>query len=349
MIVLGLMSGTSLDGLDLVMAEFKGFPSRDKQIEWEILACETIEYSADWKEKLNNAVRLNGFELMQLHADYGKYLGESCLKFIEETAIKPEIISSHGHTVFHEPTKSFTTQIGDGNLIAAITGKNTVYDYRTMDVALGGQGAPLVPIGDEYLFSQYDACLNLGGIANISFKEGSKRRAFDICPFNLLLNEQANILGFGYDDGGNLAADGAVSEGLLAQLSELPFYQITNAKSLDKEKLRADYLALIDVFDLNEKDILATLVEHFATEIAKHIKGENCLITGGGAFNKHFVERLTSKTVSKIVIPNTDLINFKEALIFALMGYLRLYELDNILASATGSNKNSCAGSLIMA
>ncbi|MBI1185238.1 anhydro-N-acetylmuramic acid kinase [bacterium] len=347
--VLGLMSGTSLDGLDLALVDFKGFPAHNQTISWRLLAGKTVAYTSEWKQKLEQAVNISAKELMQLHRDYGLFLAEACNVFIAETGQKPELIASHGHTVFHEPESEFTTQIGDGNVVAAQTGINTVYDFRTLDVALGGQGAPLVPIGDEYLFGNYQSCLNLGGIANVSFKQGSKRRAYDVCPFNLLLNLYARKLGFEYDNGGRLAAQGNLHIELLEQLNQLSYYQKEGPKSLDKEALIKEYTSLIDGFSLEAVDVLRSLTEHFAHEISRHLKGEKILVTGGGAFNSYFIERLSAKTTGEVVLPQDDIINYKEAAIFALMGYLRLYEMDNILKTATGSKQNSCSGSLIIA
>jgi anhydro-N-acetylmuramic acid kinase len=347
--VLGLMSGTSLDGLDLAFAEFEDLPNENSPIKWQILAAKTVKYSSEWANRLAKSINLSGFDLMQLHSNYGGLLGETCLEFIKETSITPDLISSHGHTVFHEPKKGFTTQIGDGNQIAAITGIKTVFDFRSLDVALGGQGAPLVPIGDEFLFSAYDSCLNLGGIANISLNENDKRIGFDICPFNLLLNHFAKQLGFEYDESGNMARQGNVNKNLLIELDSIVYYNLNYPKSLDKESLLSEYIALIEKFKLNPADVLATLVEHYAIEIAKYLNGKNCLITGGGAYNSFFIESLKSKSEVNIDVPSRELIEFKEALIFAFMGYLRVNGVTNILSTATGAKNDSCSGLIIEA
>ncbi|MFY0671796.1 MAG: anhydro-N-acetylmuramic acid kinase [Bacteroidia bacterium] len=345
--VLGLMSGTSLDGLDLAIAEFKGLPMEDSPIKWQIHAVKTIRYSDEWISRLAKSINLSGLDLMLLHTDYGSLLGETCLEFINEIGITPDLISSHGHTIFHEPKKGFTTQIGDGNQIASITGISTAYNFRSLDVALGGQGAPLVPIGDQYLFDEYDACLNLGGIANISYNENGKRIGFDICPFNLLLNYFANKLGVAFDKGGNLARQGFVDLELLAQLNSIEYYQKAYPKSLDKETLLKQYLVLIGSLNSEPKNVLATLVEHYTNEIAKHLSGKNCLITGGGAYNSFFIESLKSKSEVNIHVPGKELIEFKEALIFAFIGYLRVNRVNNILSSATGAKSDSCSGLFI--
>ncbi|MGB0432008.1 MAG: anhydro-N-acetylmuramic acid kinase, partial [Bacteroidia bacterium] len=259
MIVLGIMSGTSLDGLDLVFAQFDLTPETKQQYQWKIIKGKTIDYNLAFKDKLSKAVNLSGFELMQLHADFGVYLGKCCKDFIDESKVIPDLIASHGHTVFHEVKKGFTTQIGDGHKIAAITGVNTIFDFRSLNVAYGGQGAPLVPIGDEFLFSEYDSCLNLGGIANISYKLKNKRLAFDICPFNLLLNKFALQNGYAYDAGGKMAKSGKVCSSLLLKLREIPYYKQTGAKSLDKEQLLHYYNQLFNGFNLSVVDFLSTL------------------------------------------------------------------------------------------
>lgn len=347
--VLGLMSGTSLDGLDLAIAEFEGLPNEGSPIKWQILAAKTVKYSNEWTKRLAKSISLSGFDLMQLDSDYGRLLNETCLEFIKETGITPDLISSHGHTVFHEPQKGFSIQIGNGNQIAAITGIKTVFDFRSFDVALGGQGAPLVPIGDQYLFSGYNSCLNLGGIANISFNKNGNRIGFDICPFNLLLNHFAKHLGFEYDESGKLAKQGYVNNNLLIQLDSIEYYNLSYPKSLDKESLLSEYIVLIEKFKVDPKDVLATLVEHYAIEIAKHLNGKNCLITGGGAYNSFFIEALKAKSEIKIHVPSKELIEFKEALIFAFMGYLRVNGVNNVLSSATGAKRDSCSGLIIEA
>jgi anhydro-N-acetylmuramic acid kinase len=308
-----------------------------------------MDYPDVWLQRLSTAHKLSAPDLLLLHADYGRFLGSCCKEFLATAGLRAELISSHGHTVFHEPAMGFTCQVGDGNVLAAEVGINTVYDYRTMDVAFGGQGAPLVPIGDEYLFGEYGTCLNLGGIANVSFATGGKRLAHDVCPFNLLLNYYAQREGYTYDPEGGLATSGQTDTGLLHVLTQLPYYQIKGPKSLDKEKLMTHYTSIIDPRGLSNRDVLNTLSIHFAQEIANNLHGDKVLVTGGGAFNQFAIKKLRELCAQGLHIPSPDIVQFKEAIVFALMGYLRVFELENTLASATGASTNCCAGSLVMA
>ncbi len=350
-LVIGLMSGTSLDGLDLCACEFKNIGT---SIEFNIIITETIPYSEEWRKTLNNAVHLSGEKLTKLHHDLGEYFGKATLDFIRRNQLAPALISSHGHTVFHQPHKGFTLQIGAGANIAAITGIDTVCDFRTKDIALGGQGAPLVPIGDQYLFSNYEACLNLGGIANISYSQNQKRIAFDICPVNMALNYYAEKLNLSYDNKGQIAASGKVKEDLLNQLNHLNFYLETGPKSLGKEWFEKYFLPIVTDYE-NENnaeiaDILCTLVEHIAIQhslifSSSKIKGP-VLVTGGGALNDFLISRIISNSETKIYIPDVDVINYKEALIFAFLGWLYCENKTNTLSSATGAQKDSIGGAL---
>src|SRR5690606_708217 len=246
-----------------------------------------------------------------------------------------DLIASHGHTVFHNPTENYTLQIGNGNAIRLETGVKTVYDFRTQDVLLGGQGAPLVPIGDELLFGNYDACLNLGGISNISFRKNDKRIAFDVSPFNLVLNHLAEKSGKPFDENGNLAKSGKVNFDLLNQLNSLKYYQTQPPKSLGIEFCYENIFPLIEQSKLETKDLLATFVEHFAFQIALVLNQnfvQNVLVTGGGAYNEFFIKTLNAKTSTEIILPENQIIDYKEALVFALMGLLKIENQINVLA-----------------
>ncbi|MFW5773358.1 MAG: anhydro-N-acetylmuramic acid kinase, partial [Tangfeifania sp.] len=205
--IIGIMSGTSLDGLDIAAVEFS---YNNGNCDFQIIAAETGTYSHDWENRLRKSTELSGEKLIQLHTDYGRFLGKEIKRFIKRTGFVPELLASHGHTVFHQPEKGFTFQVGSGAHIAAETGITTIADFRTGDVALGGQGAPLVPVGDRLLFSQYESCLNLGGFANISFEKERKRMAFDICPANFILNNLARKLGKSFDESGELGRQGTI-------------------------------------------------------------------------------------------------------------------------------------------
>lgn len=350
-LVIGLMSGTSLDGLDICACEFE---NNGLSVNYRIYHAETISYSEEWKQKLDLANQLPGVELIKLNHQLGDFFGTIVLDFLQRNQLKPTLISSHGHTVFHQPQNGFTLQIGSGANIAAITGIDTVCDFRTKDIALGGQGAPLVPIGDQYLFSNYEACLNLGGIANISFIKEEKRVAFDICPVNMALNFYAEKLNLSYDNKGQIAATGKVIEDLLRQLNHLSFYIETGPKSLGKEWFEKFFMPVLSGYDIENNseiaDILCTLVEHISIQLSRVFKAGNIkgpvLVTGGGALNDFLVSRIIANTNTEIFIPEADVINYKEAIIFALLGWLYSENKTNILSSATGASKDSIGGAL---
>ena len=344
--VLGLMSGTSLDGLDLALVEFS---QRGLTVDWKFIKTDTIEYSSEMIQRLENAPSLSGLELTRLDVDYGRFLGEASKLFIDSSSVKPQIIASHGHTIFHEPKDGFTRQIGDGNYVAAVAGVDTIVDFRSLDMAVGGQGAPLVPIGDELLFSNYTSCLNLGGIANISSVQSIEKKAFDICPFNLLLNNFSQAEGKPYDENGELAKQGQIHDALLNSLNSHSYYSQYAPKSLDKEWLMKEFIPLIDQYGLSNVDILRTLVEHFAQQIVKNVPMGPMLVTGGGTHNSFFIEQLGSELSGPLEIPEKELIDFKEALIFALLGYLRLTNQNNTIPTATGAAFPVCSGTLIKA
>ncbi|AZI40715.1 anhydro-N-acetylmuramic acid kinase [Epilithonimonas vandammei] len=340
---IGLMSGTSLDGLDICYSKFI---KTKNNWDFQILTSETIPYSSEWEHALKNAIQLTSEELLKLDVDYGFYLGEKTSEFISKhKIINLDLIASHGHTVFHQPKNKFTLQIGDGRAIKSKTNKTVIYDFRSQDVILGGNGAPLVPIGDELLFSNFDACLNLGGFSNISLKRNGKRIAFDICPVNIILNDLALKLGKKFDDNGDLARTGLIDYELLDQLNQLKFYQEKAPKSLGIEWINEQVLPLIKT--QKTEDLLATFTEHAATQIANifdFYNIQNVLITGGGAYNSYLIEKIKSRTETEIQIPKKEIIEYKEALIFAFMGVLRSLNLDNVLSSATGSQNDHCSG-----
>jgi len=306
-----------------------------------------LGYSKDWQAKLKEAFKYSADDLMHLDADYGYFLGEQVLAFIKKYQIdKVDLIASHGQTVFHRPELGYTTQIGSGAHIKAITGIKTICDFRTQDVALGGQGAPLVPIGDRLLFGQYKYCLNIGGFANISYEENSKRIAYDICPTNIVLNHYINKMGLAYDDEGKLARTGKINPQLLEKLNNLTFYTDQKPKSLGWEFVTETIIPIIDDFSLTIPDILATYVEHIAIQIASKVDGGQMIITGGGAFNKFMLERIAKHSNVEVIIPDTTTIDFKEALIFALLGFLRDQNKVNILSSVTGSKHDHSSGTI---
>ncbi|MGE8552325.1 MAG: anhydro-N-acetylmuramic acid kinase [Chryseobacterium jejuense] len=341
-LAIGLMSGTSLDGLDICLAEF------EKKDKWhfQILKAETLPYSTDWENKLRNSIHLSATDLLELHSDYGFYLGQKVKEFIEKHQLENiDLIASHGHTVFHQPQRKFTLQIGDGRAIKMETKIPVLYDFRSQDVLMKGNGAPLVPIGDELLFSQYDACLNLGGFSNISLTSEGKRIAFDIAPVNIVLNDLAQQLNESFDENGNLARKGKINEALLDELNSLGFYQQLHPKSLGVEWCNRHVFPKLE--GIAPLEALATFSEHIAQQISKVINEKNIkniLITGGGVYNSFIIEKIKAKTDSEVIIPEKKIIEYKEALIFAFMGVLKMNNEINVLSSATGSTADHCSG-----
>jgi anhydro-N-acetylmuramic acid kinase len=346
--VLGLMSGTSLDGLDLVHCLFEW----TDRWSFEILAAETFSYDEVWRNRLADAHTLSGIELSVLHAELGKLHGDLVNRFIKAHAIKPDFISSHGHTVFHQPGLGVTVQIGSGPHIAAATGLDVVCDFRTMDVALGGQGAPLVPIGDLFLFGEYPLCLNLGGIANVSVKTSLQVEAFDICLCNMALNYYAEKVGMPYDAEGKMARAGAVCEPLLSQLNALEFFSQPAPKSLGKEFWLQEFLPALQASEISDRDAMCTITEHIAIQISiatRNMSAGKMLVTGGGAHNSFLVERIKAHTIHEVVVPEKKIVDFKEALIFAFLGVLRMQRQTNALASVTGAGRDNIGGAVYCA
>lgn len=346
--VIGLMSGSSLDGVDIAYVNF----SHDNR-KWffQILETGNIPYTSSWKEKLSSAFDKDAAQLKELDIEYGKYLGNITKKFIEKYELAPKLIASHGHTIFHRPEESYTLQIGNGNEIAKITGITTINDFRSEDVSKGGQGAPLVPIGDKYLFADFPICLNIGGIANVSYDIEKHRIAYDICMANQLLNYLANKLGYEYDNNGNFARQGHVDEILLSQLNENSYYTQEAPKSLGREFFEKNQRDIIDNSGLDIKDVMATATEHIAYQIASatsHLEKSKILITGGGAKNNYLIERIRTLSKHEIVIPDTMTIDYKEALIFAFLGVLKMEGKVNVLSSVTGASSDSSSGNICL-
>ncbi len=342
-LVIGIMSGTSLDGIDIALCRFH---QSNEQWSYQIIDARTIEYSTVWTEKLTQAPTLGAAEFLKLHNEYGSYIGKQINEFIYNKE-KPVIIASHGHTIFHQPEKKFTFQLGNGASIAAETGITTICDFRSLDIALGGQGAPLVPVGDKLLFGEYNYCLNIGGFANISFEQHDSRIAFDICPANIVLNGLAMQLGEPFDLDGHLGASGKISRTLLNQLNSVQYYQQKYPKSLGREWVDKEILPLLKASKLSVEDQAATFYEHISQQIGTAIGDSGkLLITGGGANNLFLINQLKEKTLCDIVLPQKNVIDFKEALIFAFLGLLTFTAKNNVFASATGSVRDHCGGAI---
>ena len=357
--VIGLMSGSSLDGLDIAYCQFQ---LNAGKWSFEILKTDVVEFSVEWIEELKRLPVASAKTLWQAHANLGNYFGECVSEFIEKHSLqnKVDFVASHGHTIFHFPDKKFTTQIGDCAAIAAQAKLPVVCDFRSADIANGGQGTPIVPIGDKFLFADYRFCLNIGGIANISSKTENQIVAFDVCGANQVLNSLADSLGKEYDDDGRIAAKGNVNEELLLQLNVLEYSSLPYPKSLDNSFSREAVLPLIEEFQISTEDKMRTIVEHIAVQISKHIQligekeklnftaNEKMLVTGGGAFNKFLIERIKAQTNIFIEVPNDEVVKFKEAVVIAFMGVLRMRNEINVLRTVTGASKDTIGGAVYL-
>jgi anhydro-N-acetylmuramic acid kinase len=338
------MSGTSLDGLDIVYVKF----NKNDYGKFEIICSDTIQYTELWEDRLRNSIHSDANLLSTLNNDYGLFLGNATQEFISKHKITVlDFIASHGHTVFHQPDQGITLQVGDGQQIYNATNCITVSDFRTQDVRLGGQGAPLVPIGDRILFSEYEACVNLGGFANISYEHRDQRIAFDICPVNIVLNYYCKKIGLDYDDKGVIASKGTVHIGLLEDLNALDFYSNTPPKSLGLEWVCKYIYPLLDDYKLGVEDVLRTFTEHISQQISVIIRDfDTALFTGGGVYNDFLIERIQFHSNTQIIIPSDEIINYKEALIFSLLGLLKINDKINCLSSVTGAKINHSSGKI---
>ena len=349
--VIGLMSGSSLDGIDMVDVDFWN----DGGWRFEIVAKDSFEYGETWRKRLSDAFYMSHDELRDLDIQYGKMLGEMTKEFIAKHRLRPEIVASHGHTIFHRPQERYTLQIGDGQALADGCGVKVINDFRTEDVLKGGQGAPLVPIGDKLLFSEYPYCLNIGGIANISYDIDGQRIAYDICIANQALNHLAGLFdkNMCYDKDGLIARGGVIDNQLLEKLNASHYFSQKPPKSLGREFFEENIKPLFikACRRITTPDMLATFVEHIATQIGRSIENQpvgKILITGGGAKNKFLVERIRTNTKHEVVIPGNDIIDYKEAIVFAFLGLLRNDNKVNILKSVTGAESDSCSGKIFL-
>jgi len=347
--IIGLMSGTSLDGLDIAHVLFD-FTNSTTQ--FTLVNCETIPYTLDILDKLNNYDTLSVPEMLVLDKNIGRFYGDNVNEFIAKNKLdKTQIdaIACHGQTIFHQPQKGFTYQIGCGSTLAYHTGIKVINDFRTRDVIAGGQGAPLVPIGDFNLFGgQAESFLNIGGFSNISFKKENEIIAFDICPGNLPLNLLANRLGFEYDKNGELAKSGKIIHELLEKLNSLEYYQIPSPKTLGTEWLNETFNQFLKS-NFDSIDLMRTIVEHIAVQISSILVKEeisSVFTTGGGAKNLFLIDQIKNHFGGEVIVPETKLIDFKEALVFAYLGALYLRNESNTITSVTGAEGSVCSGVL---
>jgi anhydro-N-acetylmuramic acid kinase len=356
---IGLMSGSSLDGLDIAYCRFTVDGAK---IDWEILEAECVDYDEKWSTRLKKLYSQDGLTFAKTNTYYGHYMAQQVMRFIQKHEIEPDFIAAHGHTVFHEPEVRFTAQIGDGGAMAALTGYPVITGFRLHDVAIDGEGAPLAPIADKYLFNAYDFCLNLGGIANISSLSTDKLIAFDICATNLMLNFVARQLGFDYDQDGMGARVGTLNHYLLDELNNQDFFTHPYPKSMSNKWVQSRMIPILIRNRMAPEDKLATVTEHIATQITNSIKlivqreglskpSYQMMVSGGGAFNKFLIERITARCAQEglqveIVVPEARVVEFKESLLMALMGVLRVENRPNVLASATGAKHDSISGAI---
>lgn len=348
--VLGLMSGTSVDGLDIAYVEF----AHARKWNFQLLASETVPYSNKWENRLSSAHHLSSDHLAELHSLYGRYLGEKCREFMDRHSIRRvDLVASHGHTIFHQPSRGFTFQLGDGAALHATTGIPVVFDFRSLDVQLGGEGAPLVPVGDRLLFASADVCLNLGGIANLSMEISGERRAFDLCFCNMALNFLAKEAGKSYDRHGKKASKGSVDGDLLEALEGVYASIRKKRKSIGRELFEKAVRPLLANRKVKLADRLRTVCESVAQEVEEALppasRNLQILTTGGGALNRFLVEVIRSRLLGKgvVALPAREIVDFKEAIVFALLGVLRVRNEINVLRSVTRARRDSCSGIVI--
>lgn len=343
--VIGTMSGTSCDGLDIAYCSFW---RENKVWKYSLNKSEFEPYTSTLNKKLLGCSHLNSYDLKKLDIELGEFAADKLLNFIKKNAIKPTLISTHGHTVLHNPSEKITLQIGNPLVINYKTKIDVISNFRELDVLMGGQGAPLVPYGDKELFGEYDYCINIGGIANVSKLYSNELTAYDICPANIVLNKYAKKKGLPFDKNGELASNGNKINSLLEKLNQLNYYQLKGPKSLDINYIEKKFFPLLTGY--SSEDVLNTFTNHIAYQINKSINKEKSkvLLTGGGTYNNYLIKKINSinKLNNDFVVPNNDIISFKEAIIFGYLGLLRYLELKNINKSVTGSSSSSSSGSI---
>jgi anhydro-N-acetylmuramic acid kinase len=346
--ILGLMSGSSLDGLDLAWCRFeRSHPAVAFQYELQETSCRP--FPEKLLEKLRRCRDMSALELAEAERDFLVFSAGCISDICQKTKKKPLAVASHGHTVFHNPGVGYSWQMGNGGVLAGLCGFPVISDFRTLDIGLGGQGAPLVPGAEAGLFPDYNAFLNLGGICNISFC-GEITAGFDVAPCNQLLNFASQFAGKDYDDNGEMAASGMLLPELMEQLISQPYYKKDAPKSLSNEEVVRAWIPLLESFSENPPSILHTLCLHIAGCIASALPphGGKMLITGGGAFNRFLTDSIRKSCGEKwqITIGDEKLVNSKEALCFAWLGLKRLLNETNVLSSVTGAPADSVSGAL---
>lgn len=355
--VIGVMTGSSLDGIDMAYTKIT---VENGKYSYEVLIAECVPMPQKWKLRIEQLVLQNAVTYLKTSAYFGHFLGERIAEFIEKHNLKEQLdfIASHGQTVFHQPENLFSSQIGDGAAIARKTGFPVVCDFRSIDVALGGQGAPVAPIADKLFFPKHKLFLNLGGIVNIAVKHNDRFIAFDITAANLALNKVAKLKGADYDHDGNIAANGEVDGRLLEELNGSWYYEKDYPKSLSGGWVSKVMLPTLSRHNISVENKMRTIVEHIGLQInlsmkkieqkenIQFSKDDKMLVTGGGAFNKFLVHRINEMIPVSVVVPDEQTIKFKESILMALMAVLRVRGEVNCLASVTGAERNAIGGAI---
>ena len=345
--VIGVMSGTSLDGVDIIYVKF----IQNESWSFKIINSKTYKYEDSIADILNDISKKSLEEIKEIDVVYTKKLAKIINGFIDEFSInKIDFVSSHGHTAIHDPSNLITYQMGNLSTLSTEINQKVICDFRVQDVKLGGEGAPLVPVGEKYLFHEYDSFINLGGFANISNHKGESLIAYDICPVNIVLNNLSKKIGKDFDDKGSIASSGKLIINLYEELEKLEYYQSSPPKSLGIEWIDEYIFPLINkYFDYPIEDLLNTLSNHIANQISNNLKNlDKVLVSGGGAYNDYLIHLIRSKTDSEIIIPSKNIIEFKEALIFAFLGVLRFLNINNCYSSVTGASKDHCSGKIFL-
>ena len=345
--VVGIMSGTSLDGLDFVLVEFF------KETKWcfKLISSSTYPYPQKIYEKLKDSSSLHLKEIISLDQFYTIYLSKQINRFLKKNnQHEIDFVSSHGHTVLHQPRLGITYQIGNLPSLAKLINKKVICDFRSKDVKMGGEGAPLVPVGEIKLFHQFDTFINLGGFANLTIKNEKKIIAYDICPVNIILNFIANKINKSKDKDGELASSGKLIPELEKKLNDIKFFKLKPPKSLGYEWVKDNILPILKSYEKHSiNDVLNTYTIFIAKQISNELRGrKEVLITGGGVFNSFLVNQIKNQTSCMISIPDEKIVNFKEAIIFAFLGLLRDQNQVNCYASVTGAKNNHSSGSIFL-
>ncbi len=354
---LGIMSGSSLDGLDIALCKFNGL-DRNK-LSFSVEKAVSVSFPTELYERLKSSTSLSTSDLFKLEVSFSKFCAKSVYEHMISSSLKIDYIAFHGHTIFHFPEDGFTTQIGNGSIIAAETGIPCITDFRAKDIALGGQGAPLAPIVEHYLYPGYDLYFNVGGIANLSLHKEDCILSFDSCPCNQVLNYLSTQIGLPYDDKGSLARKGTISRALIMKWDQLDYFARPTPKSMDNSWVKEIFIEVMDKTEISREDKLATMTEFIAMRLTCDVRALipesqrliSGFITGGGTYNEYLVERIREhmKTIPlRLVIPDEDTINFKEAILMALMGYLRVNKIQNTIPSVTGASQPTIGGAIYL-